>query len=74
MIDNDYNVYSTHAYSLKGYNAEKDVFYISNPWNTGVAIEIPSNKFSQYFDCIHFSSTQGINLENEYDKFGKIVI
>lgn len=74
MIDNNYNIFSRHAYSLKGYNAQNNSFIISNPWNTGLAIEIPSDKFKEYFDTIHFSTTKGVNLEKEYENFGKRLI
>ncbi|MCM1338920.1 MAG: FHA domain-containing protein [Muribaculaceae bacterium] len=44
----EYDLYSNHAYVLKGYDAEKGVVYITNPWHTSVVTEVPVYDFMNY--------------------------
>ena len=45
-----YDLYEGHIYSIKGYNSATDCVIISNPWHSGLTVEIPMSEFLQYFD------------------------
>lgn len=47
-LNRKYNLYSEHAYTIKGYDKTKDTVYISNPWNTEIVTEVPVEKLLEY--------------------------
>ncbi len=47
-LDAKYDLYSTHAYAIKGYNPETGMVYISNPWSTHTITEVPMFELTKH--------------------------
>ena len=45
----EYDLFSGHEYAIKVYNASTDSVLISNPWHSGVTIEVPMQEALKYF-------------------------
>ncbi len=54
-IAKEYDLYSNHAYAIKGYDPETDMVYITNPWHTGVVTEVPMSEFLKHIDAVGYS-------------------
>ena len=37
----EYDLVGNHAYSIKGFNEETGIVYITNPWHTSIITEVP---------------------------------
>ncbi len=47
-----YDLYSNHAYALKGYDKTTGMVYITNPWHTSVITEVPIYELTKYIDDV----------------------
>lgn len=47
-FEQKYNLLSGHAYSIKSYDKEKQIVYITNPHNTALITAVPLYEFSKY--------------------------
>lgn len=59
MLSDQYDLFSSHAYAIKGYNEATDMVYISNPWQGSTIIEVPMNELIKYVNTVGVA-----NLEN----------
>ena len=55
ILSDKYDLAGNHAYSIKGYNEETGMVYITNPWHTSVVTEIPLYELMKYADDISFA-------------------
>ena len=53
LLSQEYDLYSSHAYAIKGYNEKTGMVYISNPWQAANIIEIPVDELSKYVNNIY---------------------
>ncbi len=49
-----YDLYSNHAYSIKGFNEERGLVYFTNPWNTNTIVEMDVYTFLDYIDYVTY--------------------
>lgn len=52
-LDEDFNVYSSHSYSVCDINPEEKTVTISNPWNTGEWVKMSYDKFKKNFASLY---------------------
>ena len=48
LMGSDYDLYTSHAYSIKGYNPDTGMVYISNPHKADIITEIPIYELMRY--------------------------
>ena len=48
LMGSDYDLYTGHAYSIKGYNPDTGMVYISNPHKADIITEIPIYELMRY--------------------------
>ncbi len=56
VILKDYSLVSSHAYSIVGYNPDKNIVTISNPHNSGLNFDIPVDTLAKYINNIYIAS------------------
>lgn len=57
----EYDIYSGHAYALKGYDETTGMVYITNPWHTSVVTEVPLSELLKHIDgCTIADLTTGV--------------
>lgn len=59
LLNEEYFLYSQHAYTVKHYNAEKESVYISNPWQSNRIVEVPLYdliKFTRHFNYVKINN------------------
>ena len=59
LVSSAYDLYSGHAYAIKGYNKQTGMVQLTNPWRCGLVTEVPLDfllKQHLYIGCI---STEG---------------
>ena len=69
-LDADYDLYSTHAYAVKGYNPETGMVYISNPWSTHTITEVPMYELTKHLDnmtCVDLRTVQRAGASSSVD-------
>jgi len=54
-LSSDYDLYSNHAYAIKGYDAERGLVYFTNPWNSNCIVEMDIYNFIEYIDDISYT-------------------
>ena len=55
-IAKQYDLYDNHAYSIKGYDINTGMVYITNPWHTSVITEVPIYELIKYIDDVNIAS------------------
>ncbi|MGN0031037.1 MAG: hypothetical protein ACI37Q_03685 [Candidatus Gastranaerophilaceae bacterium] len=50
LLSDKYDIYSSHAYAIKGYDKQTGMVYITNPWHTSVVTEVPIYELEKYMD------------------------
>lgn len=59
-LSKKYDIYSTHAYSIKGYDEKTGMVYITNPWHTSVVTEIPMYELTKYMRHVTVAKFDGV--------------
>ena len=49
-----FDLYSRHAYSIKGYDDERGMIYFTNPWNSNTVVEMDVYTFLKYIDYVNY--------------------
>lgn len=57
LLDDAYDLYSSHGYSIKNYNADLKTVTISNPWNTAIETVVPIKALIKYVNKAGFCCT-----------------
>ena len=57
LLNDVYDLYSQHGYSIKAYNPKIKTVTISNPWNTAIETEIPIDELIKYVNKEGFCCT-----------------
>lgn len=57
LLNDVYDLYSQHGYSIKAYNPNIKTVTISNPWNTAIETEIPIDELIKYVNKEGFCCT-----------------
>ena len=52
LISDEYDLFSGHGYSIKGYDEASGMVYISNPWQASTIIEIPIDELMKYTNTV----------------------
>ena len=52
-LDEEYNIYSNHAYSVSEVNPEEKTITVSNPWNTAEWVKMSYDKFKENFALLY---------------------
>lgn len=55
-IASQYDIYSDHSYSIKGYDEATGMVYITNPWHTSVITEIPIYELMKYISDVNIAN------------------
>ena len=50
----EFDLYSNHAYSVKGYDEERGLIYFTNPWNSNTVVEMDIYNFMKYIDYVNY--------------------
>ncbi|MBR6723475.1 hypothetical protein IKL64_08480 [bacterium] len=69
-LDANYDLYSSHAYAIKGYNPETGMVYISNPWSTHTITEVPMYELTKHLDnmtCVDLRTVQRAGASSSVD-------
>ena len=67
-LDSKYNLVSSHAYIIRGYNQEKGTVIINNPHNSGTNTEVPIDvlvKYMESFDITVLGDSQTNNASTK---------
>lgn len=59
LLSDKYDIYSRHAYAIKGYDEQTGMVYITNPWHTSVVTEVPLYELTKYLDDCSFAKLNG---------------
>lgn len=54
-LDSKYNLVSSHAYIIRGYNQEKGTVIINNPHNSGTNTEVPIDVLAKHMSMFNIS-------------------
>ena len=54
-LDSKYNLVSSHAYIIRGYNQEKGTVIINNPHNSGTNTEVPIDVLANHMNMFNIS-------------------
>ena len=49
-----FDLYSNHAYTIKGYDDERGMIYFTNPWNSNTVVEMDVYTFLKYIDNVNY--------------------
>ena len=60
LLSDKYDIYSNHAYAIKGYDEKTGMVYITNPWHTSVVTEVPLYELTKYLVDCSFAKLDGI--------------
>ena len=66
-MSSKFDMVRSHAYSLKGYNPETGMVYLTNPWHSQVVTEVPVHDFLKYAEGITITRLDGQPLKFDSD-------